>query len=137
MRKRFSKNLYDANDPAKLQAIEYFSGLGKNAIVNPDSYGIDLIVDDKFYCEVEVKHNWQGEHFPFGTLQIPERKTKFTTADKPTMFMIFNSQKTHALLAKGTDVMHSPLVEVSNKYVSNGEYFYQVPVSKLTKVKVV
>ena len=136
MRKKFNKELYNHNDPAKFKAIEYFKSKNKNAVVNPDDYGIDLIVDDTFYCEVEVKHNWKGINFPFQTLQIPERKTKFAKiSDKPVMFMVFNSEHTHAFLAKATDVLRSRMQEVPNKYVPEGEMFFQVPISKLTKVR--
>lgn len=135
MRKPFSKTLYNNNDPAKQKAIDYFANQGTTAVVNPDDYGIDLIVDDTFYCEVEVKHNWRGDSFPFNTLQIPERKTKFAKLDKPVVFMVMNSEHTHAFLTTGDDVLASPLVEVSNKYVPNGEMFFQIPTSKLLKVK--
>lgn len=135
MRKKFDEKLYNNNDPAKYLAIEFFRTKDKIAVVNPDDYGIDLIVDGKFYCEVEVKHSWKGENFTFSTLQIPERKNKFTVSDKPVMFMIFNSDKSYAFLVKGEDVLDSPLVEVSNKYVKSGEKFFQIPVSKLTKVR--
>ena len=134
VRKKFDKKLYSNNDPAKLMAISYFERRNRTAIVNPDDYGIDLIVDGKFYCEVEVKHNWKGSKFPFNTVQIPERKSKFTVLDKPVMFMIINSEHTHALLMKGTDVSESPLKEVKNKFVSDGEMFYQVPIDKTIKV---
>lgn len=136
MKKKFDKDLYNKNDPAKLKAIDYFGLMGMKAIVNPDDYGVDLIVDDNFYCEVEVKHNWKGTNFPFSTLQIPERKTKFAKiSDKPVMFMVFNSEHTHAFLAKATDVLRSRMQEVPNKYVPEGEMFFQVPVKKLTKVR--
>lgn len=133
--KRFDKELYNTNDPAKLLAIEYFEKIGKKAVVNPDKYGIDLIIDDEFYCEVEVKHTWKGENFKFDTLQIPFRKSKFGKSDKRSMFMVINTDRTYAYLVEGKDVMESPLKEVPNKYMYKGEYFYQIPLNKLTKVK--
>lgn len=136
MRKRFDSNLYNTNDPAKRKAIDYFKNQGADAIVNPDDYGVDLIVNDTFYCEVEVKHNWRGDNFPFSTLQIPERKIKFAKLDKPVVFMVMNSEQTHALMTTGEDVLDSPLREVSNKFVKSGELFFQIPTSKLLKVKI-
>lgn len=135
MRKRFDEKLYNRNDPAKLLAIDFFKSKNKTAVVNPDQYGIDLIVDEEFYCEVEVKHTWKGKTFTFPTLQIPERKDKFAVLDKPVMFMVFNSDKSYAFLVKGKDILDSPLVEISNKYVNKGEKFFQIPVDRLTKVK--
>jgi hypothetical protein len=134
MRKKFDRGLYNANDPAKQKAIEYFKSQGVNAIVNPDDYGIDLIVDGRFYCEVEVKHNWRGDTFPFSTLQIPERKMKFVKSDMPVVFMVMNSDHSYALLTLGEDVMASPLKEVPNKFVSSGEMFFQVPTNNLLKI---
>lgn len=136
MRKKFDKDLYNKNDPAKNKAIEYFKTKDMSAIVNPNDYGVDLIVDNKFYCEVEVKHNWKGNNFSFPTLQIPERKKKFASInDMPVMFMVLNSEHTHAFLVNAKDVLRSPLVEVPNKYVEKEELFFQIPVKKLTKVR--
>ena len=136
MRKKFDQDLYDQNDPLKLRAIEYFKSKGMNAIVNPNDHGIDLIVDDKFYCEVEVKHTWKGSNFTFPTLQIPDRKKKFAKVlDKPAMFLVFNHEHTHIFLVMAEDVRNSPMKEVPNKYVPEGEMFYQIPVNKLTKVR--
>lgn len=126
MQKKFDTTLYAENDPAKIVAIRYFTSIGKRAVVNPDEYGIDLIVDDKFYCEVEVKHNWTGDKFPFPNLQIPERKLKFAELDKPSYFMVMNSDRSRAIVVKGEDLLESPLVEVQNKYMDTGERFTKV-----------
>ena len=133
--KRFDKTLYNANDDAKYLAIEWFKNNGKTAVVNPKKYGIDLIVDDNFYCEVEVKHSWKGENFKFETLQIPARKQKFAELDKQAIFMVMNSERTYAFLVEDKDVLNSPLVEVPNKYKFKGEYFFQIPKEKLTLIK--
>ena len=135
--KKFDKTLYEENDPAKLLAIEYFKKIGKNAVVNPKKYGIDLIVDDEFYCEVEVKHRWVGEEFTYNDLQIPYRKEKFGDLDKPSMFMVINKDRTYAFLTTGKDVLESPVEEVPNKFKFKGEYFYKVPLSKLAKIKLI
>lgn len=127
MFKKFSPSLYASNDGAKIIAIEYFTSIGKHAIVNPDDYGIDLIVDGRFYCEVEVKHNWDKDEFPFKTLQVPFRKMKFVNLDKPSYFMVINKHRTRAIVVKHTDLLDSPVVEVPNKYLPEGEKFFQVP----------
>ena len=130
MFKKFDPSLYTKNDSAKLVAIQYFSTIGKQASINPDTYGIDLIVDDDFYCEVEVKHNWVGHEFPFDTLQIPLRKMKFTALDKRSWFMVMNSDRTRAIVIKHEDLLDSRITEVKNKYMNEGEKFFQVPKSK-------
>lgn len=133
--KSFDRKLYATNDNAKELAIEYFKRIGMSAIVNPNDYGVDLIVDNQFYCEVEVKHNWKDAFFPFPTLQIPERKKKFATLDKPVVFMVMSSNRKKALVAKDNDVLNSPLKTVSNKYVKKGEKFFQVDVSLLREIE--
>jgi len=134
--KSFDRKLYSTNDNAKELAIEYFKRIGMSAIVNPNDYGVDLIVDNQFYCEVEVKHNWKDVFFPFPTLQIPERKKKFAKLDKPVVFMVMSSNRKKALVAKDNDVLNSPLKTVSNKYVKKGEKFFQVDVSFLREIQI-
>lgn len=130
MFKKFDTRLYEQNDNAKLVAIEYFTSIGKSAIVNPDTYGIDLIIDDDFYCEVEVKHNWDNDDFPFDTLQIPLRKMKFANLDKRSWFMVINKHRTRAIVVKHEDLLDSRISNVPNKYMEYGEKFIQVPKSK-------
>ena len=139
VRKEFNKELYDDNDTiAKEKAIEYFKKIGMIARHNPDRYGIDLIVDNKFYCEVEVKHNWKTSRFPFNDLQYSERKRKFAILDSdefPVVMMVINSLLTDALVVRGKDVLSSPSQEVSNKYIKSGEYFFKIPINKTTRIK--
>ena len=135
-KKKFDKELFLINDvPSKKIAIEYFNKLNQVAVENPNKYGIDLIVNEEFYCEVEVKHGWKGSYFPFKDLQISYRKKKFASLDKPVMFMVMNSTKTYALTVNGEDVITSPIKVVPNKYVPEGEQFYVVPFDKLCKIK--
>lgn len=138
VRKKFDKELYDDNDAsAKEKAINYFKKIGMNAEHNPDRYGIDLIVNNKFYCEVEVKHNWKGSTFPFSDLQLSERKRKFAildTEESPVVFMVMNKTHTNALVVKAKDVLDSPSREIPNKYEPKGEYFFKIPVNKTKRI---
>lgn len=133
--KKFNKALYNENDNAKLKAIEFFERMDIPARVNPDQYGIDLIVGDSLLCEVEVKKVWSGKNFQYPTLQIPERKMKFANSDTPMIFMVMNKERTHAFIAKQNIVAESPIVVVPNKYVANDERFFQVPVEKLIMIE--
>jgi len=63
-------------------------------------------------------------------------KTKFAKLDKPSYFMIFNNERTHAFLCSHTSLLESPVVEVPNKYVYKGEMFFQVPITKLELVEI-
>jgi hypothetical protein len=87
-----------------------------------------------FYSEVEIKRVWSGPLFKYDTLQIPERKRKFTVLDMPCMFLVLNNEQTHAFVCSSDLLSKSPVVEVPNKYVYKGEMFFQVPVSELLYV---
>ena len=122
VRKTFDKSLYETNDRKAREAGKmYWKQEGCAAIDNPDKYGADLIVNDSFYCEVEIKNVWSGSEFPWGSIQLPERKTKFTKLDKHCVFLIFNKELTHGITFTSEAVLASPLVEVSNKFVSSKE----------------
>lgn len=139
-KKRFSKQLFSDNDsPAREAGIRYWEAMGYMATPNYDQYGPDLLViteSERFYSEVEIKRVWSGETFQYDTLQIPERKRKFAGLDFPCTFMVFNNEQTYAFLCEGSTLIASPLVEVPNRYVHEGEYFFQVPVSELKLVRV-
>ena len=137
-RKRFDKNLYDSNDStARTAGKIYWRSFSYQAEDNPDRYGADLIVNtgwEVFYSEVEIKRVWSGPLFKYDTLQIPERKRKFTVLDMPCMFLVLNNEQTHAFVCSSDLLSKSPVVEVPNKYVYKGEMFFQVPVSELLYV---
>lgn len=141
VKKRFCKELYSANDSlARTAGKKYWSSFGYEVIDNPDKYGPDLIVNtkyEKFYSEVEIKKVWSGSEFKYDTLQIPARKEKFTVLDMPCVFLVFNNEQTHAFVCSSQSLVDSPKVEVPNKYVYKGEFFYQVPVTSLLQVSLV
>lgn len=138
IRKHFSKELFDANDPtARELALDTCEKLYKErGIPNPKRYGPDLVFKD-FYVECEIKQHWKGKKFPYETIQFPERKVKYLTLDKPTRFFMINKDLTYALIVTNEDMLASPLKMVHNKYVRMGEHFFQVPVSKAQFVKLV
>jgi hypothetical protein len=130
--KPFSPELYATNDNAKFLIVDWLEGKGYAAEINPDQYGIDILARGKgrtLRVEVEVKHNWMTGSFKYDTLQIPQRKAKFAK-DPDTWFVVMNHDRTHALLCSGESVLSSDLVEVPNKLVSEGERFFQIPVSQ-------
>jgi hypothetical protein len=130
--KPFSKTLYKDNDGAKLLIIKWLEGEGYNAKVNPDDYGIDLLAEHKkskkkIEVEVEVKHNWVGERFPFFNVHIPYRKAKF--AKKNSFFTMLNSDRTAILVVRGSVVSSSPIVSKKTKYTET-EKFFEIDLSK-------
>lgn len=136
IRKRFDRALYEANDKLAKEAV--VEAIDKRKYVveeNEKKRGVDLLIYNKgehvAYIEAEIKRVWKGKEFPYESVQIPQRKAKFTELDKPTFFVMFNADQTQYLVIKDTDLLKSPLKEVPNKYVYSGEYFFQVPIDKV------
>lgn len=127
--KKFDQGLYNTNDDAKHLVIRWLGTQGYDAWVNPDDYGIDLIgisritgIQSEF--EVEVKHNWSGSEFPFGTVHIPARKLKFVS---PTSyFVIVNHERTHLLILRASRLTDAPVVRKSTIYTTD-EQFVEIP----------
>jgi hypothetical protein len=117
--------LHDAE--AKAIAQQFWIKLGYTCVENPDQYGVDLLVEGKgrkFGCEVETKTGWHGPKFEFPNLRIPFRKQKFT--DDRVTFFVLNSGRTHAAVVSRQKLLKSPVVQVKNKMVPMGDYFYEI-----------
>lgn len=136
--KKFSEQLYRTNDePARDTLREWFKSQGLDARNNDDLYGPDIIVYFQgfpiFYAEVEVKQAWRKEHklmFPFATIQLPQRKEKFMQLGLMIQFYILRQDLKAAVLIPEHEVTSDRLVEVPNKYISEGELFFQIPVDE-------
>lgn len=141
VQKRFSQKLFDQNDALARERITKFLE-SRELIVreNPNKYGVDLYVyrredlntderPDPFYAvECEVKRVWNGPKLPWSTVQLPYRKLKYAEQESvPVEYWILNSQMTHAIVIYEKELVESRLTHVRNKYVSEGEYFYQIP----------
>lgn len=135
--KKFSKALFERND-AKARKItkEFYAKRGIELRDNPDKYGVDLIRYEGEnivgYTECEIKNVWREDNFPYGSVQFPERKGKFAyTTDLPVEFFMLNAKCNRALIVDGKDLLRSPLREIRNVYVSQGEAFFQVPLKNV------
>jgi len=117
--KPFSPELYDVNDDAKELVIRWLGLNNIEAWVNPDQYGIDLLSKDVQY-EVEVKHNWNGDTFPFDTVHLPGRKMKF--ANDLSLFVMLNHERTHAMLISGAKVQQSEVVTKDTIYTKDEQF---------------
>lgn len=139
-RKPFSQQLFDDNDSAARQAVTDYLMATEDCSVthNPDPYSIDLLVrsglEDERGVEVEVKRVWRGKHFPWKTVQLPERKKKFLKlVDSGKLgridYWVLNAELTHAWVIPGELLNRMLPEEVPNRYVARGEKFYQIPIS--------
>lgn len=144
MRKQFSQRLFDENDVNARHAVErlrHYFGIDEFR----DSKNVYTIDREGFRSgnhvlnvEVEVKHNWgQGTtQFPFRTIHLPQRKEKYFDLDKPTYFVIFSSDLKGAIVFSDRTVKeHAMLKEVPNKFVAEGELFYDVPLPRTAWLK--
>lgn len=129
--KPFSETLYTENDDAKHQVIDWllnsegFSAAG----INPDQYGIDVLAEkdgQQYEIEVEVKHNWKGERFPFGEVHFPARKKKFAKKSEYVWFVMLNHERTHALIVDGFDFVSGSLVRKNTSEYDN-DMFVEIP----------
>ncbi len=140
MKKRFDKALYDKYDKAARQRTQlHLERKGYKVREHPDHYAQDLIATKggkDLLVECEVKVVWDTDKFPYDTVQLPERKKKFFV--EPTLFYIWNNKLNKAITFFSEDVKHLTPVEVPNKYVCKGEYFFQIPMdlTKTIKVKI-
>ena len=134
VRKRFDSALYEENDRIAKEFVKNaLKGTEYQVIENPKKRGVDLLLykDSQHVANVEceIKRVWKTTDFPYDSVQIPERKTKYTELEKPTVFvMLNNDQSAYAAIPQQT-LLNSPKKEVPNKYVYKGEMFYQVPVN--------
>ena len=132
VRKRFDRSLYKKYDELAKDATRlYHDTIGNPVQDHPDRYKQDLICDTHL-VECEVKLVWEGDDFPYDTVQLPERKKKFFNTS--TQFFIWNSTLTRAATFWSDDIKDLEPVEVPNKYVYKGEYFYQIPLDMVTFV---
>ena len=127
--KPFSTALYNRDDDAKELVIKWLKSKNFDAWVNPDQYGIDVLSKDdagvEHAWEVEVKHNWKGELFPFSSVHFSGRKKKFLKTPDKVSFVMLNHERTHALVVDGQDLAEADLVKKDTIYTSN-ESFIEV-----------
>jgi hypothetical protein len=129
--KPFDLALYDADDNAKYQVIEWLKGYGYKVEVNPDTYGIDLIGYNNegkaITIEVEVKHHWTGPAFPFPTVHVSARKRKFFNPD--SYLVMVNHDRTHCLTLNYEALSWGRLITKPTIYTTD-EQFVEVTVDK-------
>lgn len=136
-RKPFCNELYTKYDQlAKEASTKHLKPLGFKVSEPENRYIQDLIAerdDQSFMVETEVKLVWKGNVFPYSTVQLPRRKEKFFS--RRTLFYIWNKPLTHAATFWSHKIKHLKPVEVCNKYIRKGEFFYQIPVELVKFIK--
>jgi hypothetical protein len=128
-RKPFDAAQYEADDAAKHLVIRWLARRGWAAAVNDDLYGVDVIAErggSRVLVEVEVKHAWSGDRFPFDTLHYSARKMRFIAGDDPIYFVTVNDERTQMLIVSGERLLRSQVITKDTIY-TEGEQFLSVP----------
>jgi len=129
--KKFDLDMFDLTDnPAREATKEYISRKGYTAVDNPDKYCADLIVEGLCYIECECKLVWTGPEFPWPSVHLPQRKKKFAKLSMPVQFYIWNKEYSHAIRICGWQLHDDKLIEVPNRMIADGEYFYDIPINE-------
>lgn len=129
VRKPFSPGNHRANDAiGKNAVLQLLKRMNVDAEENPNKYGVDIIVKDRTRTyEVERRAIWHTT-WPHPTVHIPERKTKFLKPDM--VYAVVNIECDRVMLCSSEVILKYPQVEIPNKSISSGEFFYDVPLTE-------
>jgi len=125
---------YDAKAKQKLK--EYLENRGYQVVECPfGQYDVDLGAWNKektVLFDVEVRPLWESGSFPFPTIHLPCRKEKFTNHLFPVFFVAFRRDLKRFVSIP--DINLSKKIVVKNKYVANGERFFDVPIEQCREI---
>ena len=141
LNKSFDEKLHSKYDMlGKWWAYRLFKRYGLRLSENIDKYAVDMIAYKDGvqvgYVEVEVREAWVG-NFKWDSLNIPARKQKLLTNNLPTRLVAFNKNGTLCFICHDVDILKSPLEEVRNKYIPEGEMFFKVSLDKIKLVSTI
>jgi hypothetical protein len=134
-RKKFERELYNRFDGPAKEAIKNHlvaQGHDEEVVVPPENFGADLysvLGGLKFYHEAEVSQGWKEGDHPYPRGSIPERKTRLIhmLEGRPLYFWMLRLDLGRALVFSSVWCKDKYLVEVPNRKVASGEYFYRIP----------
>jgi len=135
--KNFSPRLYEDSDTRAKKAVSRVLRKDGWDIDSKETMNADIVATKRgrtTYHEVEIKKVWTSIWpLTWDTIQIPARKERlFEKVDDldDLFFWIIREDTGAAWAIKGSAVKASPKVEVKNRFIPNGEYFFQVPISE-------
>lgn len=139
VRKPFDQGLFEENDPKTREVVKAFFAR-RNIMLqdNPDKFGVDLIDElTELKVEVERRSVWKTGEFPFGEINLPERKAKFFK-DKNTCYVIVSEDYAYIGGISGSKILGylKDPKENQNKYVAQGEKFYKIPKNQFKWYKI-
>jgi hypothetical protein len=131
--KPFNKLDYMRFDgPAKQAMRVHLELSGYKVTVPPENFGADLYSElgkIKIYHEVEVSQGWKEKEHPFWKGSVPERKIRLAKIhiNEPLYFWMLRLDLLRALVFPSFRLRPEFLVEVPNKKIPEGEFFYRIP----------
>ncbi len=129
----FRKDKYDQWDSVAKQAVRsYLLKQNYELATDIEDYDADIKTTKPVvsHHEVEVKLSWSAD-WPesWNTIHIPYRKKrlidKIDSPDSLTFYVLKKNLK-EAWTIKGSQCLD--IIEVPNKFVSSGEYFFNIPI---------
>jgi hypothetical protein len=135
VRKPFEKDVYDECDgPAKEAMRAHLEAQGHKVTVPDENYDVDLfseVGDLTMYHEVEVSLGWKSGDHPYPKGSIPERKSRLRAMNtgRTLYFWMLRSDLRRAVVFSSVYLQDRFLIEVPNRKVASGEFFYRIPKS--------
>lgn len=147
VRKPFSQDLFSQYDGPAIQTVRnYLESQGVHTNLG-EKFGVDLVVfrsggyKPSSFVEVEVVSQWKdgSKPFPYPLCNIPERKGKYVSGELglPCTIYRLSADLRSAILVPDYLIAASPLVEVPNRLVAEGEFFFRCDVSELETVSLI
>ena len=135
--KPFSQILHDKYDAPARKAVSNWIQMkwGLEVIDNPDKYAVDLICLRSSVpvgaLEVEVR---LVDFFQYNSIHVAHRKAKLFQGHLPVLFFALTPDLRNAYWVKADLIKDCPLIEVQNRYVKDGELFYDCPITLFKKI---
>lgn len=126
------------DSPAKQAVRNFLLRLGCQLSSDIEDYNADIkvIKPEVSYHEVEVKPGWVSDWPPsWDTIHIPYRKKRLIDMqDLPDRltFYVLRKDLQKAWSIKASECIN--IVQVPNKFIPSGEYFFNIPVKNATLI---
>ena len=141
-KKKFSKDDYADNFTAFESIKKRFSILYLD--LHQEDYGIDvygyLSESHKkcgkppiFAIELEVKHNWKGNNFPFEDVHFLAKKQKHINREMMSFWVLCNDDCSQAMIMPMQKILNGSLSVVKCKKGIGDDFFYKIPLSEMYK----
>lgn len=145
-KKPFDKELFKQyDDQAKKVVRKHYENLGFLVAYNENEYGADLVilspVENGYYekvalVECECRPSWSNNWPSNWNYQIMQRKRKYLNQGLPVIFCTLNQDNSQMIKFSGV-LTDYPLIEKPNRYVSQGEMVFDIPVWENDDVEIV